>query len=38
MDLVADPETELFGPIPHGKSRTILHRTTTSTGWRAKTP
>ena len=24
MDLVADPETELFAPIPHGQGRTIL--------------
>ena len=24
MDLVADPETDLFAPIPHGQGRTIL--------------
>src|SRR5262249_47770550 len=24
MDVVADPETDLFAPIPHGQGRTIL--------------
>ena len=24
MDLVADPETDLFAPTPHGQGRTIL--------------
>ena len=24
MDLVADPETDLFAPTPHGRGRTIL--------------
>ena len=24
MDLVADSETDLFAPIPHGQGRTIL--------------
>ena len=24
MDLVADPETDLFAPIPHGQGQTIL--------------
>jgi hypothetical protein len=36
MDLVADPETDLSAPIPHDQGRTIMRRTTTATGWRAK--
>jgi hypothetical protein len=24
IDLVADPETDLFAPIPHGQGRTVL--------------
>ena len=24
MDLVADPETDLFAPIPHGQGQTVL--------------
>ena len=24
MDLVADPKTDLFAPIPHGQGQTIL--------------
>ena len=27
MDLVADPETDLFAPIQHGQGRTILRET-----------
>jgi hypothetical protein len=27
MDLVADQETDLFAPIPHGQGRTILRET-----------
>ena len=32
MDLVADPETERFAPIPHGQGRTILREALSGRG------